>query len=285
MQRDITIALAIMQSPLGQVEENLLSVERLAGLAAQQGASLVCFPEACVTGYAPDDSIRAHAQEIDGQAATALGRIARKYGILLVAGLAEKFQGQIFVTQLLACPKGQRAAYRKLHISPAESKTFARGSILPLFVNSDCAFGLGLCYDAHFPELSGALADSGADFLLFPHASPHGTAQSKKESWMRHLAARAFDNGLFVAAVNQCGQNGQGLSFPGIALVIGPDGKILAQKSDEGLLFHTLEKKLLDAVRSHRMRYFRPQKRSDLFGSATPAVCTIEDFSVPSPRP
>jgi N-carbamoylputrescine amidase len=278
MQRDITIALAIMPSTLGRIGQNILAVDALVGLAVQQGAHIVCFPEMCVTGYAPDDSIIAHAQEMDGQAAKALGEIARRHGILLMAGLAEKLDERVFASHLLICPDGTRGIYRKLHLSPPEAATFARGGQLALFGNSDCNFGVGLCYDAHFPEFAAALADAGADFLLYPHASPHGTAQGKKESWMRHLAARAFDNGIFVGAVNQSGQNGQGLSFPGLALVIGPDGKILAQNFDEGLLVHTLKKELLDAVRSHRMRYFRPQKRSDLFGSAFPVFHTLQNF-------
>ncbi|MDI6796993.1 MAG: nitrilase-related carbon-nitrogen hydrolase [Desulfatibacillaceae bacterium] len=278
MQRDITIALAVMPSPLGQVEQNIAAVDTLAGRAARQGAQIVCFAEMCITGYAPDGSIRAHAQEIDGQAAGALGEIARRHNILVMAGLAEKLDDRVFATHLLLCPDGTFGIYRKLHISPPEAAVFAKGDRLALFGNSGCNFGVGLCYDAHFPELAGALADSGADFLLFPHASPHGTPQGKKESWMRHLAARAFDNAVFVGAVNQSGQNGQGLSFPGLALFIGPDGKILAEKSDEGLLVHTLKKEQLDAVRFHRMRYFRPQKRGDIFGSALPAFTALQNF-------
>ena len=46
---------------------------------------------------------------------------------------------------------------------------------------------------------------------------------------MRHLPARAFDNGVFIVACNQTGTNGGGLSFPGVAMVIGPNGRVLAE--------------------------------------------------------
>jgi predicted amidohydrolase len=49
----------------------------------------------------------------------------------------------------------------------------------------------------------------------------------KFESWMRHLPARAFDNGVFVGACNPVGENGAGLSFPGVALLLGPDGRLM----------------------------------------------------------
>ena len=81
------------------------------------------------------------------------------------------------------------------------------------------------------------------------------------------MTARAFDNGLYIAAVNQCGDNGGGLSFPGVALVIGPDG-LLKSKQVQGcdaIHLADIDLDLLEAVRSHRMRYFLPNRRTDLF--------------------
>jgi predicted amidohydrolase len=84
---------------------------------------------------------------------------------------------------------------------------------------------------------------------------------------MRHLTARAFDNGVFVVACNQAGENGEGLHFPAIAMVIGPSGDLLAQDTsgEEGLLVADLDASLLDHVRSHRMRHFLPNRRPGLY--------------------
>jgi predicted amidohydrolase len=88
-------------------------------------------------------------------------------------------------------------------------------------------FGIQLCYDAHFPELSTRMAETDADVIFMPHASPRGQAADKHQSWMRHLPARAFDNGLFVVACNQTGDNENGLVFPGNAVVFSPSGEIM----------------------------------------------------------
>ncbi len=72
--------------------------------------------------------------------------------------------------------------------------------------------GIQLCYDAHFPELSTRMAVNGADIIFMPHASPRGTPSQKLTSWLRHLTARAFDNGVFIVACNQNGDNQKGCS-------------------------------------------------------------------------
>jgi N-carbamoylputrescine amidase len=84
---------------------------------------------------------------------------------------------------------------------------------------------------------------------------------------MRHLPARAYDNGLFVIACNQTGENKKGLSFPGIAVVIGPSGEVIDKDltGREGMLVADLRVEDLARVRNHRMRYFLPNRRPELY--------------------
>ncbi|MCP4692284.1 MAG: hypothetical protein GY859_29840, partial [Desulfobacterales bacterium] len=130
------------------------------------------------------------------------------------------------------------------------------------------------CYDAHFPELSTHMAVNGADLIFIPHASPRGTSAEKYESWMRHLTARAYDNGVFILACNQTGDNEQGLDFPGLAMVLAPTGKILGKdvSGKEVIMVADLKAADLERVRAHRMAYFLPHRRPDLYAKATGAV-------------
>jgi N-carbamoylputrescine amidase len=100
-----------------------------------------------------------------------------------------------------------------------------------------------------------------------PHASPRGGPDTKHQSWMRHLPARAYDNGIFIVAVNQLGKNGKGLTFPGNAVILDPSGKILDKRLDdsEGLLVADLPASAWQAVRSHPMRHFFPNRRPELY--------------------
>jgi N-carbamoylputrescine amidase len=83
---------------------------------------------------------------------------------------------------------------------------------------------------------------------------------------MRHLPARAYDNGLFIVACNQTGDNGKGLEFPGLAIIIDPSGEIVGRNvsGEEGIVVTDLLSDRLRYVRNHRMRYFLPNRRSDL---------------------
>ena len=138
-------------------------------------------------------------------------------------------------------------------------------------IGKDTVFGIELCYDSHFPELSTLLCLKGADILFCLHASPRGTPQEKFRSWMRHLTARAYDNGVFVVACNQTGRNGNELEFPGLSLVLNPSGELMVQRvsSEEGILFADLEGAELAYVRENRMRFFLPNRRPDLYDGLT----------------
>ena len=164
-------------------------------------------------------------------------------------------------------PEGRTGVYRKLHLAPPEADNFSPGETLPVFHGSGIRFGIQLCYDAHFPELSTQMAEADADVIFMPHASPRGRAADKHQSWMRHLPARAFDNGLFVVACNQTGDNENGLVFPGNAVVISPSGEVIETRlsGNSGMLVADLTTDQIRHVRSHRMRYFFPNRRPGIY--------------------
>ncbi len=188
---------------------------------------------------------------------------------VILAGMVERDANRrLFASHLVVSPTGISGIYRKLHIAPPEHAVFSRGKQVPLFNILDVKLGIQLCYDAHFPELATRMAVDGADVIFMPHASPRGTPQEKLDSWMRHLSARAFDNGVFIVACNQVGKNQKGLVFPGLAVVVGPSGNVLQDETTgrEGMLVRDLKADELSAVRDHKMRYFLPNRRPELFG-------------------
>jgi N-carbamoylputrescine amidase len=267
-----TLALALQNAIPGQTRRNLENCIALTLEASQRGADLILFPEMNLTGYLSGPGIRPLAEAVPGDLTQTLAGIAREKGITILAGLAEAgVHDRVYATHFALPPDGSLHVYRKTHIAPPEREVFTPGDTVTVLETPLLRAGIQLCYDAHFPELSTAMALQGADILMMPHASPRGTPGEKYLSWMRHLTARAFDNGVFVAACNQVGDNGRGLRFPGIALVIGPDGNLVARHEDTGdsLFLVTLRKSLLDAVRGHRMRYFLPNRRGDLYQGIT----------------
>jgi len=267
--KDIRIAAVIFNSIVNQVESNLDRMVPFVKQAKEQGAKIICFPELNVTGYSTQELIKDSAESIPGPISRQLEHMARTDQIVILAGLAEKDKkGRIFASHLVVTPQGISGIYRKLHIAPPERAVFSSGNQVPVFNLSGFNLGIQLCYDAHFPELSTRMAVDGADVLFMPHASPRGTPQEKFDSWMRHLTARAFDNGLFIVVCNQVGKNQKGLDFPGLAVVVGPSGNVLQAdiSGREGMLVADLKGEELSAVRDHKMRYFLPNRRPELYG-------------------
>ncbi|MBS3756707.1 MAG: nitrilase [Desulfobacterales bacterium] len=267
--RDVRIALVVCRSVLGETPVNLARMEKWTAAAARQGAEIICFPELCATGYHIREAVRSAAQPLPGPASDHIRAMADKHDICILAGLAEKRRDQIFAVHLLAKPEtGIAGVYRKLHLGPPEQEHFTAGQkIPPLPEARGIRLGIQLCYDTHFPELSTAMAAKGADIIFMPHASPGKDAEEKLASWMRHLPARAFDNGVYVAAVNQVGDNDSGLYFPGVAALISPAGKLLHSYTEdqENMLLADLSVRELNSVREHPMRYFLPNRRPELY--------------------
>lgn len=266
--QDTRVAMAVMQSPVGQVERNLERMAYWTRKAKTRGAALVCFPELNLTGYSTRARICAAAERMPGPLTDRILQLSIDHNITILAGLAERgADGRVYASHAVATAEGRLAVYRKLHLAPPEHKHFAPGRKLPLFDTGGFKFGIQLCYDAHFPELATRMALEGADAIFVPHASPRVTPKEKFKSWMRHLPARAYDNGLYVLACNQTGSNKLGLEFAGLSLVLDPSGNLMARNlsGKEGLLVVTLEKSALQRVRGHRMRYFLPNRRPKLY--------------------
>ena len=267
--KDIRIAAVIFNSAVGQVQHNLARMLPWIAKAKKAGADLICFPELNVSGYSTKPGVKGCAEPLPGPASERLVEMAHDNQIVILAGMVEKDEkGRIFASHLVVTPKSISGIYRKVHIAPPERSIFSPGNSVPLFKVTGVKLGIQLCYDAHFPELSTRMAVNGADIIFMPHASPRGTPQEKFDSWMRHLTARAFDNGLFIIACNQVGNNQKGLDFPGIAMVIGPSGDVLTNNisGKEAVIVADLKAEVLAAVRGHRMRYFLPNRRPELYG-------------------
>ena len=265
---DLKIAIVCTHSVLGDIKGNLDRIAQWVETAAREGAHMICFPESAATGYAMKEPEKHCTAQDTVQIMDRLIQMGQDMKMVLVVGFIENSGGKKpYIAQLVTGPEGLIGIYRKTHLSPTESEIYDAGETLGVFVYGDWCFGLQLCYEAHFPEISTKMALSGADLLLIPHASPRSDPLEKFESWMRHLPARAFDNGVFVAACNPVGGNGTGLSFPGVALVLGPDGRLMEgfQGKEEKILFAVLKGENLKSIRQHRMKYFLPKRRPELY--------------------
>ena len=265
---DLRVAVVCMNSEPGEVNGTHARMRSFPIEASSQWHHIDCFPELCVTGYVLKNPGEVYRGLDPEKILKRLLHMAEETRLFLIAGLIQVSSGQRpWITQIIAGQEGLIGFHHKTHLSPAEKNNYQAGQEIKAFKCGNTSLGVALCYEAHFPEISTILALSGADILFFPHASPRGNPKGKSQSWLRHFPSRAFDNGAFVVACNQVGDTSEGFSFPGVALVLGPDGRILAKYAGDGekILFADLKAEELRNTREHRMKYFIPQRRPELY--------------------
>jgi predicted amidohydrolase len=267
----IRVGLVQMEARLGDIACNLAKIRRFAAEARLHRADIVCFPEMCIQGYS-----RPRAQElaepVPGSSTTVLSQIARENGLIIIAGMAEKSAGnRLYIAQVAAFPDGTLTKYRKTHLGKSEMPYFSAGNELPVFNTPRFNFGVAICWDLHFPEVSAILSMRGSEIIFAPHASP-AIVSDRRGSWLKYLAARAYDNSVFVAACNLVGENGEGQGFCGGTLILDPRGNVVAEDfaGSEGLLVAELEPNLINTIRRQqgktmRDTFFLKARRPELY--------------------
>ncbi|WP_454119583.1 carbon-nitrogen hydrolase family protein [Microbacterium lacticum] len=224
------VGVAVAQfAPTSDAAANLAVIDDLASRAAARGAAVVLFPEYASYFVDPfDESLAAHAQDVDGDFTRALREIARRRAVVVVAGLVERGTGERVRNAVVAVDgDGVLAVYRKLHLYDAfgqhESDWVEAGDAAEpeTFEVAGLRFALMTCYDLRFPEVARVLADAGADVVLTAAEWVRGPL--KEHHWRTLLHARAIENTLYVAGADHPPPLGVGASA-----VVDPQGVEIA---------------------------------------------------------
>ncbi len=136
----------------------------------------------------------------------------------------EQDDDKLYNTAIVISPRGELIAkYRKMFPwLPYESGT-AEGDQFCVFDIPDVGrFGLCICYDMWFPEVSRTLAWMGAEVILQPTLTP----TSDRELELIMCRANALFNQCYFISVNGIGAWGGGRST-----MIDPDGRVLQEAS------------------------------------------------------
>src|SRR5471030_1273893 len=102
----------------GGVEHNTRKVVETIGRAdVAGGTKLIVFPEAALSGFPTRENVADVAQPLDGRALTAVRDAARRAGVSVAVGLAEREGARFYNTTVLVDDKGEIALrYRKTHL-------------------------------------------------------------------------------------------------------------------------------------------------------------------------
>ncbi len=272
------IALAQVNTTVGDLRGNADLIKSWASRAATLAADLVAFPEMTVTGYPPEDLVLYPSFVAENK--RLLNMLAADVnGIAAVVGFVDEADGKLFNAAALIAGGEVKGVYHKIHLPNYgvfdERRYFMPGDRYPVIELGGTVIGLNVCEDIwRRIGPSEAQCSAGAELIVNISSSPFETEKFATREDLVVTAAKR--NRAFVAYVNQIGGQDE-LVFDGGSMIAGPDGGLIASSPqfEEHMLTVDLD---LERVRS--LRRLSPADRR---AEAPVSACSQERWVVDTP--
>ena len=257
--RPLRLALAQMNTTVGDLVGNADAMLVLMEQAVAKGADLIAFPELAVTGYPPEDLLFKR-QFLDDARAQLDRVVAASKGIVAVIGAPDLADGKLYNAAAVAHDGKLVSIYHKIFLPNYgvfdEARYFEPGRECPVLTVNGVAVGVNVCEDI-WRDVGPATVQrvAGAEVIVNINGSPYHRGKGRERQEM--LERRARDHGAFIAYVNMVGGQDE-LVFDGQSLVVGPDGELIARapQFEAALLLADVD---ADASRPVRMTGFEQQ--------------------------
>jgi N-carbamoylputrescine amidase len=285
MTKDQVRIALVQMSCMENPRENLKKAQARIRQAAAGGANIVCLQELFTTLYFCQSEAYepfSYAEPIPGPSTAALQELAAELGVVIVASLFEiRARGVHHNTAAVIDADGRYLGkYRKMHI-PDDPGFYEKFYFVPgdlgykVFQTKFGAIGVLICWDQWYPEAARLTALRGADILFYPTAIGWATSESsdtvrasQRQAWKTSHLGHAVANGVFVAAANRAGTEGE-LEFWGNSFVSDPFGQVISEAAhnDEEILYADCDLSKIAFYRSHWP--FMRDRRVDSYGDIT----------------
>jgi len=233
----LTLALAQINTRLGNVDANLEKHLALAQEARASGADLLVFPELSLTGYVLQDLATTVALSPSAHDPIFRRLLEASHDLDLVVGFVDEDSRHRFFISSAYLAMGEVVhVHHKVYLPTYglfdEGRFFALGDYVRAFDTRFGRLGILICEDFWHASPPYLLWLDGADLLLFASASPgrglRNEPQLESARWVEHIN-RAYASlfTCFVAHVNRVGYE-DGLNFWGGSTVFDPNGELIA---------------------------------------------------------
>jgi omega-amidase len=212
-----------MRINIVQTNYDPTDIERLQAVLKNVEGGLTCFPECFALGRSGVETLR-YLNKVSEELKGILEAV-KKTGKTIILPLIEKHpvMRNRFYNTVHVINNGELiGTYRRVVIHPMEKPFIQSGKEFPIFEFEGTTFGVLVCFEIAFPELTRIIALQGTSIIVVPASVP----QESDYLWDARLKARAIDNQLFVVGVNRCGEI-ENEQYIGRSMVVSPRGDII----------------------------------------------------------
>ena len=224
------IALAQLNTHLGNIAANVARLLEARRSAHDAGASIIVTPEMYLSGYPCDDLVLR--SDFMGEVASGLRALADATadgGPAIIVG-APHVESGVITNAVFVLDEGEiRTRRDKVNLPNYgvfdDKRNFTAGAMPGPVQLRGMRLGLPICEDIWTPDVIECLAESGAEIIISLNASPFDLI--KADARMAHAVSRVHEAGLPLVYVNMVGGQDE-LVYDGGSFVLGADGKLAA---------------------------------------------------------
>ena len=245
----LKVAVAQSLCEPGDIEGNLDRMEPLIRSAATQGARLILFSEAGITGYESSPGILDQAVVAGDRTCQRLHTLARENNLVIAAGFIERNGDAIHISHGAFFPDGQHILQRKALTGTVEPQisNFQFGpDERTVFEIDGVRCAIVICADTGIPDWRNSLVDQGVQLLLLPTAGcgPRHLGWQERdlddpgvlETYVERAALVVFSKDaildcrrhrMAMASCNQMADNGRDYFHPGHSTIVDSTGELV----------------------------------------------------------
>lgn len=230
--RSLRLALAQINTTVGDFEGNVKKIIKYTAQATSQHADIVAFPELSLTGYPPEDLLL-KPEFIEDNLQYLKKLVPYSKDVTMIVGFVDR-QDDIFNSAAVLHNQQLVHVYHK-HFLPNygvfdEDRYFQKGDKIPVFSIDGVNIGVTICEDIWYPF--GPTRDQAlygnAEIIINISSSPFSIGKGQDRFQM--LSQRAIDNTVKVAYLNLVGAQDE-LVFDGNSMIISEDGELIVKAS------------------------------------------------------
>lgn len=242
------------------VEECLDKIKQMLAAAAEQGAEIVCFPEAYLPGLRGlDFEVPPFDRVQQERALQAVAKWTREYQLAAILGMEWHAEAGRQIAAVVLNAEGKLLGCQtKNQLDPTEEPLYVPGNTRQLFEVNGLKFGVAICHEGfRYPETVRWAATRGAKIVFHPHCTGSDKEGTLLTQWgataspyyEKAMMMRSRENTIYFASVNYAFRYQESATS-----LIAPSGECQAYLpyGQEGLLIQTIDQDLATGLLASR---------------------------------